>query len=72
MDPPRRDLRVGRSILRFAAERYAAGVSLDDPRLSPVNGSMDGLPAVHLNVGTIDFLRTSAGFGTTSRRRAST
>ena len=54
VDPPRKDLQVGRSILRFAAERYADGVPLDDPRLSPVNGSMDGLPPVHLNVGMID------------------
>ena len=54
VDPPRKDLELGRSALRSAAERYAAGVSLDDARLSPINGSMSGLPPVHLNVGTID------------------
>ncbi len=50
----RADMVVGRSVLRWAAERYAAGVALDDPRLSPINASMDGLPPVHLNVGTDD------------------
>ena len=50
----RSDMVVGRSVLRWAAERYAAGVALDDPRLSPINASMGGLPPVHLNVGTDD------------------
>jgi len=45
---------AGRSILRWAAELYADGVPLDDPRLSPLNGSMHGLPPVHVNVGTGD------------------
>ncbi len=38
----------------MGAERYANGVSLDDPRLSPIHGEMAGLPPVHLNVGTED------------------
>lgn len=48
------ELMVGRGILRWAAERYADGVSLADPRLSPINGAMRGLPPAHLNVGTHD------------------
>ena len=52
--PEREDLAVGRSILRWGAERYADGVPLDDPRLSPLNASMHGLPPVHLNVGAED------------------
>ena len=51
---PGEAMALGRSLLRQSAERYAAGVSLDDPRLSPINGSMDGLPPVHVNVGTRD------------------
>ncbi len=50
----RRDLLMGRTVLRWAAERYADGTPLDDPRLSPINGSMFGLPPVHVNVGTVD------------------
>ena len=50
----REELVVGRSILRWGAERYAAGVPLDDPRISPINASVHGLPPVHLNVGTED------------------
>ena len=50
----RAELLKGRAVLRWAAERYAGGVPLDDPRLSPINGSMGGLPPVHLNVGTYD------------------
>ena len=45
---------IGRTVLRSAAERYADGVPLDDPRLSPINGSMERLAPVHLNVGTLD------------------
>ena len=48
------DPMMGRSVLRWSAELYAAGVPLDDPRLSPVNGVMHGLPPVHVNVGTRD------------------
>ena len=47
-------LATGRALLLWAARRYADGVPLDDPRLSPINGSMDGLPPVHLDVGTRD------------------
>ncbi len=49
-----REFEIGRSVLRWAATNYAAGVSLSDSRLSPINGAMDGLPPVHLNVGTLD------------------
>ncbi len=49
-----REFEIGRAMLRWAAIRYAAGVPLTDSRLSPINGEMDGLPPVHLNVGTAD------------------
>ena len=51
---PGETMALGRSLLRQSAERYAAGVPLADRRLSPINGSMDGLPPVHVNVGTRD------------------
>ena len=44
----------GRAVLRWSAERYANGVPLADPRLSPINGAMKDLPPVHVNVGTND------------------
>jgi acetyl esterase/lipase len=33
---------------------YANGIPFDDPTLSPINAPLDGLPPVHLNVGTRD------------------
>ncbi|GAA1484115.1 alpha/beta hydrolase fold domain-containing protein [Brachybacterium fresconis] len=43
-----------RRLLRDAARRYAGRTSLDDPDLSPINASLEGLPPVHLSVGTRD------------------
>jgi acetyl esterase/lipase len=48
---------LSRSLLGWSARLYANGLALDDVRLSPINGSMSGLPPVHLNVGTRDLLR---------------
>ena len=45
---------LSRSGLWWSARVYADGAALDDPRLSPINASMTGLPPVHLNVGTRD------------------
>jgi acetyl esterase/lipase len=45
---------LSRSALWWSARVYADGAALDDPRLSPINASMTGLPPVHLNVGTRD------------------
>jgi acetyl esterase/lipase len=33
---------------------YANGTPLDDPTLSPINAPLNGLPPVHLNIGTRD------------------
>lgn len=43
-----------RRLLRDAARRYAGRTSLDDPDLSPINGSLEGLPPIHLSVGAKD------------------
>lgn len=43
-----------RRLLRDAARRYAGRTSLDDPDLSPINAPLEGLPPVHLSVGTRD------------------
>jgi acetyl esterase/lipase len=51
------DPMLSRSFLRWCAQLYADGVPLTEPRLSPINASLAGLPPVHLNVGTLDLLR---------------
>jgi epsilon-lactone hydrolase len=43
-----------RRLLRDAARRYAGRTALDDPDLSPLNASLEGLPPVHLSVGMRD------------------
>ncbi|MGP9537913.1 alpha/beta hydrolase fold domain-containing protein [Brachybacterium sp. AOP43-C2-M15] len=43
-----------RRLLRGAARRYAGRTSLDDPDLSPINGSLAALPPIHLSVGLRD------------------
>jgi acetyl esterase/lipase len=40
--------------LHVVADAWANGVPREDPRLSPVNGRLDGLPPVALHVGTRD------------------
>jgi acetyl esterase/lipase len=45
---------LSRGWLGWAAELYANGTRLDDPRLSPVNASFSGFPATLLDVGTRD------------------
>lgn len=39
------------------ADEYLAGLMLDDPRVSPLRGSLDGLPAMLIQVGTADPVR---------------
>src|SRR5690625_5800457 len=41
-------------MLREAARAYAGRTPLDDPDLSPINASLNGLPPVHLSVGLRD------------------
>src|SRR5699024_4158190 len=41
----------GRRLLRDAARRYAGRSPLQDPDLSPLNATLEGLPPVHLSVG---------------------
>ncbi|MGY5764216.1 alpha/beta hydrolase fold domain-containing protein [Brachybacterium sp. DNPG3] len=43
-----------RRLLRDAAKIYAGRTPLDDPELSPLNATFDGLPPVHLSVGLKD------------------
>lgn len=43
-----------RRLLQEAARLYAGRTPLGDPDLSPINGSLEGLPPVHLSVGTKD------------------
>lgn len=50
------DPMLSRAAVEWAAELYADGLDRADPTLSPINGSMAGLPPVHLNVGTRDAL----------------
>ncbi|MEI5675385.1 MULTISPECIES: alpha/beta hydrolase [unclassified Nocardioides] len=45
---------LARAALRPIADAWAAGLSLDDPRVSPLLGPVDGLPPVDLWVGTRD------------------
>lgn len=47
-------------LLRECARAWAGGTDLDDPRLSPTNGTLAGLPPVHLHVGTRDILLPDA------------
>jgi acetyl esterase/lipase len=46
--------------LERAARRYAGGVSLSAPELSPINAELGDLPATHLTVGTRDVLLADA------------
>ncbi|PMC74993.1 alpha/beta hydrolase fold domain-containing protein [Brachybacterium sp. UMB0905] len=43
-----------RRLLHDAARRYARRTPLGDPELSPINGSLEGLPPLHLSVGLKD------------------
>lgn len=43
-----------RRLLRDAARRYAGRTALDDPDLSPINATLEGLPPIHLSVGMRD------------------
>lgn len=43
-----------RRLLREAACIYAGRTPLSDPALSPINGSLRGMPPLHLSVGTKD------------------
>ncbi|MCC3271873.1 alpha/beta hydrolase [Arthrobacter zhangbolii] len=49
-----RDPWLSRTGLRVSAEAWAAGDPLNDPRVSPLNGSFSGLPATELFSGTSD------------------
>ncbi|MEU4422127.1 alpha/beta hydrolase [Actinoplanes sp. NPDC024001] len=46
--------------LREAGRAWAGGADPADPRLSPVNGPMDGLAPIHLYIGTRDLLHPDA------------
>lgn len=42
--------------LKEAGRLYANGLSLDDPRVSPLYGNAEGLPPTHIFIGTRDIL----------------
>ncbi len=42
--------------LKEAGRLYANGLSLDDPRVSPMHGQTEGLPPTHIFIGTRDLL----------------
>lgn len=50
----RHDPWLARPGLRACAEAWAGEMSMDDPRVSPLFGSMEGLPPIDLYVGTRD------------------
>ena len=43
-----------RAGLRPIADAWTGGLALDDPRLSPINGELEGLPPTQILVGTRD------------------
>jgi len=46
--------------LRWAAEQWARELSIDDARVSPLNGSLTGLPPILVLTGTSDLLHSDA------------
>lgn len=50
------DPSLSSTMLSRCAEIYTAGAIAGDPRISPVHGSMEGLPPVHLTVGGDELL----------------
>ena len=53
-DVEARDPWLSRAGLRVSAESWAAGDPLDDPRVTPLNGDLTGLPPTDLFAGTRD------------------
>jgi monoterpene epsilon-lactone hydrolase len=51
-----KDPTLSSDVLARCAALYADGFELDDPRLSPLFGTLDDLPPVHLTVGDQDLL----------------
>jgi acetyl esterase/lipase len=52
----RRDAMLAAAGLRQAGRAYAAGLPFDDPRVSPLNGELSGLPPITVFTGTHDIL----------------
>ena len=55
-----RDKMLAIAGLKACAERYAGTIALDDPRLSPLFGPLDGLPPIATFAGTHDILLVDA------------
>lgn len=51
------DLMLSADSLRDAAASYAAELPLEDPRVSPLFGRLEGLPPMLVQVGGVDILR---------------
>lgn len=56
----RRDPWLAVDGLKEAGHMYANGLALDDPRVSPLYGKAEGLPATHILMGTRDILMPDA------------
>ncbi|WP_223622334.1 alpha/beta hydrolase fold domain-containing protein [Microbacterium sp. EST19A] len=61
---------LSRTVLSECARAWAGGTDPDDPRLSPINGPLTGLPPVHLYVGTRDILHPDAALWSEQARAA--
>lgn len=46
--------------LRWAADQWGRGIGVDDPRISPIHGSLRGLPKMLVLTGTLDLLHVDA------------
>ncbi|MCC2978242.1 alpha/beta hydrolase [Sphingomonas sp. PL-96] len=55
-----RDPILARPALNYGARLWAAGLPLEDPRISPVLGSLSGLPPIFVASGTADLLHADA------------
>ncbi|MBB4133359.1 acetyl esterase/lipase [Xanthomonas campestris] len=55
-----REYMLDRAFLESAAEEYANGIRLDDPRISPINGPIHRLPPVHVCAAETELLASDS------------
>lgn len=60
VDIDKKDKSLGIEGLRMAGKAYAADLSTNDPRVSPIYGEFSGLPPIHLFIGTHDLFLPDA------------
>lgn len=56
----KRDRMLAAPGLRWAGRQWAGALPIDDPRVSPIHGSLAGLPPIQVLTGTSDLLNTDA------------